>query len=317
MQAGRLLIDMGYTRISYYPGGLQDWQAHGRALEATPLGARASSTRSTPHAPARRTPGDVVLDSLGRMTPGVLFQGWLGVVAAFGVLYWVLARVGMSGLRHGEDVVAANWQGLADSLYFSFVTALSIGYGDVTPVGAVRALAILEGTTGLVLFGVFISKLVSRRQEEMTVEIHRNAFEDRLGRVRMNLHMVLGELQALTAASRDQGFVRARNVPATESAAAVFAGELRSVHDLLYRPQQTPEEDVLETILASVSAVLAELSESLAHHPPSERSETMNASLRAVRRLALEICGDCVPRAYVKSLKDWMDRIQTLAATLD
>ena len=304
---------MGYTNVSYYPGGLEDWQSHGQPL----AGEHPRTTRTRPAAHARRSPGDVVLDALGRMSAGTLFQGWLLVVAAFGVLYWLLAMAHMTGLRNGVAPVGANAPGLADALYFSFVTALSIGYGDVTPMGAVRALAILEGTAGLVLFGVFVSKLVSRRQEEMTIEIHRGAFEDRLGRVRMNLHLVLGELQAMAVLCREQGYPRERFIPRLESAAAVFAGELRSVHDLLYRPQQSPDADVLETVLAGVSAGLGELTDLLSRLPQSARSASLRGSLDSVRRLALEVCGECVPRTYARELKDWMDRIQAMAAALD
>jgi hypothetical protein len=35
----------------------------------------------------------------------------------------------------------------------------------------------------------------------------------------------------------------------------VFVGELHAVHDLLYRPQDTPEEAVLEAILAGLASV--------------------------------------------------------------
>lgn len=55
------------------------------------------------------------------------------------------------------------------------------------------------------LFGSVISKLVSRRQEELTEETHRIAFEQRLGRVRTSLHLVLSEFQTLATMCGDQG----------------------------------------------------------------------------------------------------------------
>src|SRR5206468_2156978 len=48
-----------------------------------------------------------------------------------------------------------------------------------------------------------------------------------------------------------------------ESIAMIFVGELHAVHDLLYRPQQTPDEAVLEAILASLASVFREFNELL------------------------------------------------------
>ena len=76
--------------------------------------------------------------------------------------------------RQVSDLVKADGQGFVTAIYFSFVTALSIGYGDVVPLGLFRIVAIVEGAAGLLIFGCVISKLVSRRQEELTEEIHQH-----------------------------------------------------------------------------------------------------------------------------------------------
>ena len=48
-----------------------------------------------------------------------------------------------------------------DFVYFSFITLLTIGYGDITPTsGMARSLAILEGVAGIMYIGVFISRIV-------------------------------------------------------------------------------------------------------------------------------------------------------------
>jgi uncharacterized membrane protein len=48
-----------------------------------------------------------------------------------------------------------------DSLYFSFVTLSTIGYGDITPASRVaRMLSITEATTGMFYMTVLIARLV-------------------------------------------------------------------------------------------------------------------------------------------------------------
>src|SRR5205085_7136222 len=136
-------------------------------------------------------------------------------------------------LMEGTTPVAPTLEGLGTALYFSVVTATSVGFGDVAPLGPARILAAAESAAGLLLLGCVISKLVSRRQEQLVEEIHGLAFENHLGRVRTNLHLVLSELQTLSGACTEAAVSRERLLPRVESTAMVFAGDLRAIHDLL------------------------------------------------------------------------------------
>lgn len=249
-----------------------------------------------------------------------LLGSWLVMVIGFGLVYWLDMLSGFDALRHGATPVHPDLPGLLDAIYFSFVTATSIGFGDFVPVGPARVLAIIEGAAGLLIFGCVISKLVSRRQEMLTEEIHRISFETRLGRVRTNLHLVLSDMHGLatrceTAETAPRDDARARVL--LESSAMVFAGELQAIHDLLYRPQQAPDESVMEGLLSTLAACMRafdELSERLAG---SIDSGTILADrLRTMSRLAGEICGECVPREYAPELKGVMDEIQALGRRL-
>ena len=299
----------------------------------TPAMARAAAPPSAPAptqtsrailpaatAPARFTPTSAVvrlLDALGERSVASLIRLWLWMILSFGGIYWLAGVFMGHGIREAGEPIASDLGGLLTAIYFSFVTALSIGYGDVVPVGAFRAVAIAEGAAGLLIFGVVISKLVSRHQEELTAEIHRIAFEDRLGRVRTNLHLVHSELQSIAAMCADPQVRPAEAMIRAESAASVFLGEMRTVHDLLYRPQQVPEEEVLESILANVAAGCHELGDLLSCLPASAvRSHAMDGTLNSMSIMAREICGECVPRHYAADLRYWMDQIQREADRL-
>ena len=170
------------------------------------------------------------------------------------------------------------------------------------------------------LFGCVISKFVSRRQEQLIGEIHRIAFEDRLGRVRTNLLLVRTELQATSRLCEGRDIPPPEALARVEGAAMVFVGELRVVHDLLYRPQETPEEAVLEAILAGLASVFREFNDLLAcvpAHPRSARPPALASSLTTMSRLAREICGDCVPREFAPALRIWMDQIQRMAGEVE
>jgi len=258
-----------------------------------------------------------LFDKLGERSILSLLLIWLMMIVGFGLVYWLDGFFKGHGLLDRGRTMGPTPADLGTALYFSFVTALSIGYGDITPLGFMRVFAIVEGAGGLLLFGIVVSKLVSRRQELATEEIHRLTFENRLGRVRTNLHMVLGDLQGVNqlCASPDitPEQVRAR----IESAIAVFTGELHTIHDLLYRPQQLPDEQELASILAGLAQGLRGIRELKSCALAVEVSSSMRASMQVLTSLANEICGDCVPRDYAPQLKVWMDQIQELSVGLD
>lgn len=311
---------MGYTNVSHYSGGLADWSEGGGGLQ------RERPVLAPPVAPAVPLPAingrlrsriTRFFDSLGERSVGSLLALWLYMILGFGILYWIEGFVTGHGLSSGGRMMGGNPADLASAIYFSFVTALSIGYGDVTPLGILRVFAILEGAAGLLIFGVVVSRLVGRRQERVTEEIHRLAFENRLGRVRTNLHLVLADLQAVSDLCAAGGANPDRILARVESAIAVFTGELHAIHDLLYRPQQIPDEQALESILAALAEGLRGIRELQECSPRMSGSASLQSSLRSIASLSNEICGNCVPRDYAPQLKTWMDRVQELARRID
>jgi voltage-gated potassium channel len=57
----------------------------------------------------------------------------------------------------------------ADALYFTFVTGLTIGYGDIAPVTlAGRVVAILTGLVGILITGLIVAVAVYAVRETMT-----------------------------------------------------------------------------------------------------------------------------------------------------
>lgn len=53
------------------------------------------------------------------------------------------------------------YERLYDCFYFSVATTTTLGYGDIIPLGASKMLAVLQASLGLMIFTVFVGKLVS------------------------------------------------------------------------------------------------------------------------------------------------------------
>lgn len=257
-----------------------------------------------------------VLDLVQQRSTLQLFLLWIGTILLSSLCFWFGALVGEHGLIEGGRPVSADLNGFGSALYFSFVTATSIGYGDIVPIGFARVVAVVEAITALLVFGAVVAKFVSHRQEELVSEIHRVTFEDRLDRIETNLHMVISELLAITAMTETKAPLNRINTR-LESAVILFSGELRTTRDLLYQPRLLVEEGVLAAILATLASAMNVLAELLTSMPPEfARSQPLTITLDRVTGLAEEICGECVPHTYTPRLVFWMDQIQSTATRI-
>ncbi|HKV53559.1 MAG TPA: potassium channel family protein [Candidatus Binataceae bacterium] len=327
----RLLGGLGYTNVRHYPGGLEEWTDKGEpvATAAMPAADPRTSDRVAliepvpppePRASARRLARVPRLDLglvglIDRWSTGRLFVLWLGVIVATAAVYWLIAALGGTALHEQASKVPPTLTGFAADLYFSFVTATSVGYGDVLPIGGARAIAIAEAISGLLIFGAVIAKFVSHRQDEAIRQIQQITFEERLDRVQTNLYMVLSELQVIEAMcdeppSHRQDRIRMR----VESAVFLFGVELRTIHSLLYNPESEPDEIRLGAILASLAACMQTLGQLMACLPAMVlKGPTFGMQISRLTHVAQEICADCVPRSYAPALRLWMDLVQSSA----
>lgn len=88
-----------------------------------------------------------------------------GVLIGFSFLYYFLNTQGtilvytLSGMQDIQPTYL-------DLLYFSGETLISVGYGDMVPVGPTRFFAILEAMIGVLLPTAFFVKTVTRRERK-------------------------------------------------------------------------------------------------------------------------------------------------------
>jgi potassium channel LctB len=326
------LRKLGYSKVRDYRAGLADW------VEANEPTERVADTPPAPEpdtavlagpplavsqdgilgrGPARvsrmRRLDKSVLDLVQQRSTLQLFMLWIGAILLSGLTYWLGALAGDHGLIEGGRPVGADLNGFGSALYFSFVTATSIGYGDIVPVGMARVIAIAEAIAALLIFGAVVAKFVSHRQEDLVSEIHRITFDERLDRIETNLHMVISELLSIASMCENKAPLN-RMSTRLDSAVLLFVGELRTSRDLLYQPRLVVEEGVLAAILASLASALNVLADLLACLPPDfARSQPLTITLDLLTDLAKEICGECVPHSYTPRLVFWMDRIQATA----
>jgi potassium channel LctB len=94
-----------------------------------------------------------------------LFFVLLSLTFAFAVIYWALSRDGVA-LRVGTLDGKPADDSFMNLLYFSGVTILSVGYGDLIPGGAVRFFALLEAAIGVLLPTAYFMKAMGSSGKE-------------------------------------------------------------------------------------------------------------------------------------------------------
>ncbi|MCM3616532.1 ion channel [Sutcliffiella horikoshii] len=94
-----------------------------------------------------------------------LFFVMVGLTFGFAVLYYLLAS---------NEVILKISDGTGDQapedfmtfLYFSGVTILSVGYGDLIPVGSARFFALIQASLGLLLPTAYFMKAMGSSSED-------------------------------------------------------------------------------------------------------------------------------------------------------
>ncbi|AXI08418.1 two pore domain potassium channel family protein [Oceanobacillus sp. 143] len=81
------------------------------------------------------------------------------VIIGFGILYFILSFQGIILVEDGELRQVNVIGSIIHSMYFSGVTMLTIGYGDITPIGIGRFIALIEALIGYILPTAFVMRL--------------------------------------------------------------------------------------------------------------------------------------------------------------
>ena len=220
---------------------------------------------------------------------------FLAVVLVCGWLYSLLTVYG-----HGVNASALSF---LEGVFFSIVTVSSLGYGDIYPVGFSRVIAGAEVLFGLVLMGIMIAKVSSRRlsyhvQRLFASEAQQrlDSFTDRFARIQAVLARTarwLGDLYEQTPSprppSRDKAEVLTefRRVIERLHTASIA---LREYFDLECRQHAyfkvAPDASV-RRVGKSLEEVLYRLGQLIISLPAAARPEAIDGASRELMRRVL------------------------------
>ncbi|MBU0536006.1 MAG: potassium channel family protein, partial [Nanoarchaeota archaeon] len=133
---------------------------------------------------------------------------WVFVVLCFGMAYYFFSGAS-SHLIYTAD--KSDVGDISDSIYFSFVTATTTGFGDILPSGSFKVIVIFEVLAGLLLLALVTSKLVSIKQDVILTEIYEISFNEKMNRMRSSLLLFRQNLSRVIS-NIDSGNIRKREL---------------------------------------------------------------------------------------------------------
>lgn len=253
-----------------------------------------------------------ILDSLSFKK---LFLVWIGFIAGFGLIYAALAALspgnGLSGFTPSSQADL-----LLNSVYFSFITATTTGFGDLAPLGLSKTVSVIEIILGMIMFGIVISKLVSFKQEVILNEIYDISFDERVNRMRSALYLFRSDIENLSH--------RLSEGKPSRSVTEHLWSKVNAMHETLVDIQKmicAPRSKnglikrvghlQLELILNSVRLSLSKLNDLLGSLNSSQhnwRSEKNRESIRSVLSVIDNICSyhrvAGMPPSVMKRIKE-------------
>lgn len=314
-QASIVLRTLGYSRVREYHGGMEEWtERHGRIERAA--------------VPQRTAPAEAAKSFLSRLSPitafewvssqslTILFSVWLGSCAIFALLYWLAGNTAVS-LTSGSARLPRDFASLVTAFGFSIATAMSASYGDVLAAGWMRLAVLGETAAGILIFTALITKILNGSQETVLEEVRRLTYENRLVRLRTNLHFLLSEVAEIAGQCANPAVARRRLQARIESVAAIFAGELDAVRDFVYGHHNTADDAALDGLFACLASGLEDLADLLTCLPEGrERSGALRRSLRTIAQLGDDLCGTCMVGTRPPTLIHNMDRVHRVCRAL-
>lgn len=158
-----------------------------------------------------------------------IFLIWASIIGFFGLVYHFFTGNGsfLFYVPLNHTVKRAS-----DSIYFSFITATSTGYGDIIPSGFFKFISIVEVVFGLLLLAFVTSKLISIKQDIILNEIYEISFNEKINRLRSSLLVFRQNLSRIIN-KIEENSIRKREISEIYVYISSFEDTLNEIHSII------------------------------------------------------------------------------------
>jgi len=135
----------------------------------------------------------IILDRLSLLQ---VIGVWLVSVVFFGIVFFALTFTNHP-ITSNNEPLTRDVIGFGNSMYFSFVTALTIGYNDLVPVGLSKLFVVIEAIISIAILGILIAKIVAVKQEEIMQEVEELSFEESTNSAISELYIFRNDIKTI------------------------------------------------------------------------------------------------------------------------
>ncbi len=133
---------------------------------------------------------------------------WLLIVSLFGFIFHFFSS---NSAYLFSTITKQPINSLLESIYFSFISATTTGFGDIVPTGNFKIIATIEVIFGLLLLAVVTSKLVSIKQNVIIGELYEISFNEKINKIRSAL-LLFRQTMSRLIARIDDNTIRKKEV---------------------------------------------------------------------------------------------------------
>lgn len=227
------------------------------------------------------------------------------LVGSFALVTIISAVLYYVGTPHGWGVIRAydvgvlnsppiNEVNFFDCLYFSVVTIATLGYGDYRPVSYGRIIAGGEVVAGIVMMGIFISRLVSRQQDRLTKRLVAGQLNSEIQDFRGMLNLLIEEYKNLIVGGGSGNLLTtSESISLQDDLVNRTAGLLKSLARYWRHEAKHPDlQDVVPSratgrMLGEVLDILEHIALLVAEETPSSIGEKNRKHIRNITESSL------------------------------
>jgi len=219
---------------------------------------------------------------------------WLLGIVLFSAVYFAFTFTNHP-LIYQSEPLTKDVNGFGNSLYFSFITAMTIGYNDITPTGYSKLAVILEAIFSVAALGVFIAKIVAVKQEELEKEVEELSFEESTNSAISELYIFRNDIKNINEQAKNAKKVSCELKGFKESVCTLKLA-LENIDHATSKLTTEQKENCslrIELILNSINFSLSRMIESLEtfnHRKADWKKESTTAAINECVRITQKLC---------------------------
>ena len=169
---------------------------------------------------------------------------WVFIIVFFGIIYYLFSNNGSYLIHSPEEQIVED---IKNSIYFSFVTATTTGYGDILPSGYFKLITIFEVVFGMLLLALVTSKFVSIKQDIILNELYELSLNERINRLRSSLLLFRQHLTRIITRIEETR-IRKREIDDIYVDISSFEDILNEVINIIHRQEKNHFTKVIDSV---------------------------------------------------------------------